>query len=263
MLMMLSATCGSGPELPGRHVGLRIAQGRDPGLEIGLGGDVFAYLDLLQTVEYHGEVAVGHLQNLDDARRGADLVHVVGRGVLDLALALEHGAEDAAVGIDGPHERDALVAADGDGGDGAGEEHRRTQREDGDDLGDVDLLLRLVASGDDGNHLVLAVEKFGVETGIVGLHALDFIFFVHNALFFASALRTATCRKPCLQLCAALAGGRPPQARIRSASGTAAHRKSAVRALRRRPRKPARPLTIHNIYAGAKVTFFYGILFHL
>ena len=167
-------------ELDALHIGSRIAQGRHPGLEIRLGGDVLRDLDLLQTVQDHREVAVGHFEDLDDPRGRADLVHVVRRGVLDVAFALQHGAQNTAFGIHGAHEVDALVAAHRDGRDGAGEKHRRTQRENGYDFGHFDLLHRLVAAGHDGDHAVIAVEQLGDEIHVVYFDGFDLIFFAHR-----------------------------------------------------------------------------------
>ena len=168
-----------GLELDALQIGGRVAQGRHPGLEIGLGGDVLRDLDLLQTVQDHRQVAVGHLQYLDDPRRGADLVHVVRRGVLDIAFALQHGTQNAALGIHGAHEVDALVAAHRNGGYRSREKHRGAQREDGYDLGNLDLLHGLVTAGDDGNHVVFAVEQFGDQVHVVHFEGF-YLFFAHS-----------------------------------------------------------------------------------
>ena len=173
-----------GFEFDALQVGRRVAQGDDTRLEVGFRRDVLRDLDLLQTVQDHRQVAVRHLKDLDDPRGGADLVHVVRRGVLDLALALQHGTQDAPLGIYGPHERDALVASHRDGRDCPGEEHRRAQRQNGDDLRDLDLLDGLVAACNDRNHTVFSIQKFGYEVHVVHLDRFDFsvIFFVHFSL---------------------------------------------------------------------------------
>ena len=168
-------------ELDALHIGSRIVQGRHPGLEIRLGGDVLRDLDLLQAVQDHREVPVGHFEDFDDARRGADLVHVVRRGVFDVALALQHGAQDAAFGIHGTYEADALVASHGDRGDRTGEEHRTAQRKDRDDFRHFDLLGDLVAAGHDRNHVVFAVEQLGKQARIFDFDGFDYlIFFTHS-----------------------------------------------------------------------------------
>ena len=170
-----------GLELDALQVGRRIAQGGHPGPEIGLGRNVFAYFDLLQAVQDHREVPVGHFEDFDDARRGADLVHVVRRGVFDVALALQHGAQNAAFGIHGTYEADALVASHGDRGDRTGEEHRTAQRKDRDDFRHFDLLGDLVAAGHDRNHVVFAVEQLGKQARIFDFDGFDYlIFFTHS-----------------------------------------------------------------------------------
>ena len=137
--------------------------------------------DLLQAVQDHREVPVGHFEDFDDARCGADLVHVVRRGVFDVALALQHGAQDAAFGIHGTYEADALVASHGDRGDRTGEEHRTAQRKDRDDLRHFDLLGNLVAAGHDRNHVVFAVEQLGKQARIFDFDGFDYlIFFTHS-----------------------------------------------------------------------------------
>ena len=155
---------------------------RDAGLEVRLRGHVLRDLDLFQPVQDHRQVAVGHFEYLDDARRRSDLVHVVRRRVFDFALALQHGAQDAAFGIHGAHERDALVAPDRDRSDRAGEEHRRAQRQNGDDLRNLDLLDGLVAARHDRDHAVFSVQQFGHEVRVVRLDGFDFIFFTHSLL---------------------------------------------------------------------------------
>ena len=47
----------------------------------------------------------------------------------------------------------------GNGGNGPGKQHRRAQRENGNDVGNLDLLLWLVATRDDGYNVVLAIEQ--------------------------------------------------------------------------------------------------------
>ena len=167
-------------ELDALRVGRRVAQGLDPRLEVGFRRDVFANLDLLQSVQDHREVAVGHLEDLDDAGRRAHPVHVGRGGVVHVALALQHGAQHAARGIHGAHERNALVAADGDGSDGAREEHRRTQRQDREHLRNVGLLDRFVLPRYDRNHAVPAVGQFGRQRGVVDLDRFYFRLFTHD-----------------------------------------------------------------------------------
>ena len=169
-----------GFELDALQIGRGIAQGGDTGPEVRLGGDVFADLDLLQAVQDHREVAVGHFENLDDARRGADLVHVVRRGVFDVAFALQHGAQNTAFGIHGAHQTDALVAAHRNGGDGAGKEHGTAQRENRNDLRNLHLFDDFVTARHDGDHAVIAVEQIGKQVHVFDFDCFEFIFFTHS-----------------------------------------------------------------------------------
>ena len=171
-----------GLELDALQVGRRIAQGGHPGPEIGLGRNVFAYFDLLQAVQDHREVPVGHFEDFDDARRGADLVHVVRRGVFDVALALQHGAQDAAFGIHGTQPRLMLLSRPtviGVIAPGKSTELRSV--EDRDDFRHFDLLGDLVAAGHDRNHVVFAVEQLGKQARIFDFDGFDYlIFFTHS-----------------------------------------------------------------------------------
>ena len=175
-----------GLELDALHVGRRVAERRHTGLEIGLRGDVFGDLDLLQTVEDHRQVAVRHLEDLDDARRGSDLVHVVRRRVFDIALALQDGAQHAPLGIHRADQADALVAAHGDGRDRPGKEHRRAQRENRNDLRHLDLLDGLVTSGNDRYDTMFAVQELGHEVHVVYFDGFDLIFFIHSIRMITS-----------------------------------------------------------------------------
>ena len=170
-------------ELDALQVGRRIAQRRDAGLEIGFGRDVFADFDLLQTVQDHRQIAVGHLQDLDDAGRRTHLVHVVRRRILHVAFALEHGAQDPALGIDRAHQADALVAAHGDGRDRTRKQNRAAQRQNRHHGGYVDLFDGLVAARHDRNDAMLAVEKLGQRIHVVDLDRLHFIFLTHVSLY--------------------------------------------------------------------------------
>ena len=102
-------------------------------------------------------------------------------GILDVAFALQHGAQDAAFGIHGTYEADALVASHGDRGDRTGKEHRTAQRKDRDDFRHFDLLGDLVAAGHDRNHVVFAVEQLGKQARIFDFDGFDYlIFFTHS-----------------------------------------------------------------------------------
>ena len=169
-----------GFELDALQIGRGIAQCGDTGPEVGFGSNVFADLDLLQAVQDHREVAVGHFENLDDARRGTDLVHVVRRGVFDVAFALQHGAQNTAFGIHGAHQTDALVAAHRNGGDGAGKEHGAAQRENRNDLRNLHLFDDFVTARHDGDHAVIAVEQIGKQVHVFDFDCFEFIFFTHS-----------------------------------------------------------------------------------
>ena len=164
-----------------------VAQGGDGRLQIGVGRDVLAHLDLLQTVQNDGIGAVGHLQYLDDAGRRAHLVEVVGRGVLDVALALQYGAQDARGGVHLLDQADALLAADRDGGHRARKEDRGAERQNGNHFGYGGLLRRRVGRSDDGHDLVSTVEQLGQGTDVVHFDGFDLIFFAHR--FFDSVSR--------------------------------------------------------------------------
>ena len=157
-------------------VGRRILQRGHPGLQIGVGRDVFADLDLLQTVENDREVAVGHLQYLHDAGGRTDAVHVLRLGLFHVAVALQDGGQHPVAGVGVAHERHAPRAAHRDGGDGARKQHRAAQRQHGKYFGDGDLFDRVVLAGDDGDDAVVAVERFGQR---FQFFQFDFISFTH------------------------------------------------------------------------------------
>ncbi len=144
-------------------------------LEIWVGRDVVAHLDLLQTVEYDRQIAVGHLQYLQYAGCRTDLIHIVGGGRFDIAVALQHGSEQTARGVDLPYQRDALLAADGNGRYGTRKYNRAAKRKYGHYLRYCYLFDRVVASRDDRNDLMTAVEQFGGKSQIFNL----LIFFTH------------------------------------------------------------------------------------
>jgi hypothetical protein len=85
------------------------------------------------------EVVLGELDHLEDARGAAHGVEVGGAGILGLGVALGDDADDRPFLGDGFLDQlDRFLPAHVDGDDRPGEEHRVTQRQDGDVLGNLD-----------------------------------------------------------------------------------------------------------------------------
>ena len=75
-------------ELDVAAFGHAVFQRGDARFEIGFRGEVLLDLDLLEAVQDHRQVAVGHLEDLEDTRGGADTVQVVRAGLLHFGLLL-------------------------------------------------------------------------------------------------------------------------------------------------------------------------------
>ena len=115
--------------------GRRILERRDRRREVGLRREVFVYLDFFEAVQDDGQVAVGHVERLENAGCRADAVHVVRCGLLDVGLLLKYRTEYSRAGLHVAYQLHGLLPAHRNGGNRAGEQHRAAQREDGQRFG--------------------------------------------------------------------------------------------------------------------------------
>jgi hypothetical protein len=140
----------------------RILQRRDRGGEVGFGGEVFVDLDLFQTVQDNGQVAVGHVQRFQDSGGRTDAVHVVRSGLFYVGLLLEHRTQDSRAGLHVADQLHGFLPAYRDGGDGAGKQYRAAQRKDGQRCGDLVVLRKFVfAFGYYRDDLVVSLLQVG------------------------------------------------------------------------------------------------------
>ena len=146
-------------ELDVAAFGHAVFQRGDARFEIGFRGEVLLDLDLLEAVQDHRQVAVGHLEDLEDTRGGADTVQVVRAGLLHFGLLLQYGAHQAAGGFHVADQLHRALAPHGDRRDRAGEQHRAAKGQDRQRVGDFRVFgLLLVLVRDDRNHVVLTFE---------------------------------------------------------------------------------------------------------
>ena len=163
-------------------VGCGIEQGSDLRTEKWLGLYVLANLNLLQTRENYGQIAIRHLENLENTRSSTYAVHIVRCRGLNLRIALKHSTQQTITCIYGTHKGDALLTTHRNRSYSTREEYRVTKREDWKNLWKFDILNGVIIIRDDRNRLKLAVSKLGWETLVVKKHIIIFLCHSHLAL---------------------------------------------------------------------------------
>ena len=121
------------------------------------------------------QVAVGHLQNFQDAGSGADPIQVIGPRLFYFGVFLQNSTHHAARRLDVTYQAHRTLSSDGDWGDRTGEEYRTAQGQDRQGFGYVGIFTGFVIFVcDDGNDVVFAFEHIR-DTGEILLFELFFI----------------------------------------------------------------------------------------
>jgi hypothetical protein len=106
------------------------------GCDVGLLPDKVLDLEPRHALQDHAEVVLGELDHLQDARRAAHGIHVLGHRIVHPGLPLGQNADDGPLLGDGLlHKAYGLPSSHVDGDDRSGKEHGVPQGQNGDLVG--------------------------------------------------------------------------------------------------------------------------------
>ena len=170
-------------ELHAVLLGCRVEQRSYLRFEEWLGRNVLAHLYLLQSREDDGEISVWHLENLQDASRSTDAVHIIRSRGFNLGILLQNSSEETVLGLYGTYKGDALLATHGNRCDCTREEYRTAQSQYRQNFRKLHILYDVVLSArNDWNDLMFLVGDVGRKAQII--KNIVIIFLSHNVLSY-------------------------------------------------------------------------------